>query len=48
MTWLYRLTTGEQNYKLASVIGIITFAVCATFSLIVYSRSGSAKEGKFL
>ena len=48
VTWLYRITTGEQNYKLASVIGIITFAVCATFSLIVYSRSGSAKEGKFL
>lgn len=48
VTWLYRITTGEQNYKLASVIGIITFAVCAVFSLIVYSRSGSAKEGEFL
>lgn len=47
VTWLYRITTGEQNYKLASVIGIITFVVCAAFSLIVYSRSGSAKEGKF-
>ncbi len=48
VTWLYRITTGEQNYKLASVIGIITFAVCAVFSLIVYSRSGSAGEEKFL
>ena len=44
ITWLYRITTGEQNYKLASVIGIITFVICAVFSLIVYNRSGSAKE----
>jgi len=44
ITWLYRITTGEQNYKLASVIGIITFAVSAAFSLIVYSRS--MKEGR--
>ena len=47
ITWLYRITTGEQNYKLASVIGIITFAVCAVFSLIVYSRTASAGEGDF-
>jgi len=47
ITWLYRITTGEQNYKLASVIGIITFAVSAAFSLIVYSRTSSAKEGEF-
>ncbi len=48
ITWLYRITTGEQNYKLASVIGIVTFLVCAAFSLIVYSRSLSAgKEGDF-
>ncbi len=48
ITWLYRITTGEQNYKLASVIGIVTFAVSATFSLIVYSRSaGEGREGDF-
>ncbi|MCI8387692.1 MAG: sugar ABC transporter permease [Clostridiales bacterium] len=48
ITWLYRITTGEQNYKLASVIGIATFVVCAVFSLIVYSRTGSAnREGDF-
>lgn len=47
VTWLYRITTGEQNYKLASVIGILTFAVCAVFSLIVYSRTASAGEGDF-
>ncbi len=47
ITWLYRITTGEQNYKLASVIGIITFVVCAAFSLIVYSRTSSAGEGDF-
>ncbi len=47
ITWLYRITTGEQNYKLASVIGIITFVICASMSLIVYSRSLSGKEGEF-
>lgn len=47
ITWLYRITTGEQNYKLASVIGIITFVVCAVFSLIVYSRTASSGEGDF-
>ncbi len=47
ITWLYRITTGEQNYKLASVIGIITFVICAAFSLIVYSKSLSGKEGSF-
>ncbi len=47
ITWLYRITTGQQNYKLASVIGIITFAVCAAFSLAVYSRTASAGEGDF-
>ena len=47
ITWLYRITTGEQNYKLASVIGIITFVICAAFSLIVYSKSLSGKEGDF-
>ncbi len=48
ITWLYRITTGEQNYKLASVIGIITFVISAAFSLIVYSRSLSAgREGDF-
>ena len=47
ITWLYRITTGEQNYKLASVIGIITFVVCAVFSLAVYSRTASAGEGDF-
>lgn len=47
VTWLYRITTGEQNYKLASVIGIITFMVCAVFSLIVYSRTAADREGDF-
>ncbi len=47
ITWLYRITTGEQNYKLASVIGIITFVICASLSLIVYSRALKGGEGDF-
>lgn len=47
ITWLYRITTGEQNYKLASVIGILTFLVCAVFSLAVYARTSKSGEGDF-
>ncbi len=38
VTWLFRLTNEYYNYKMASVIGIIVFIICATFTLITYSR----------
>ena len=44
VTWLYKLTVQEQNYKFASVIGIIVFVVVAFFSLIFYSRSKAVKN----
>lgn len=38
VTWLFRLTNEYYNYKMASVIGIIVFIICATFTLLTYTR----------
>lgn len=44
ITWLYKQTVNEQNYNLASAIGILTFILVASMSLIVYNTSKSAKR----
>lgn len=46
ITWLFTLTNNESNYKMASVIGIIVFAICATLTLICFSRlvAGNREE----
>ena len=38
VTWLFRLTNEYYNYKIASVIGILVFIICAAFTLITFSR----------
>ena len=38
VTWLYRLTQDQSNYKMASVIGILVFVVCAILTLVAFSR----------
>lgn len=38
ITWLFRLTNDYSNYKMASVIGIITFVICALLTLTTYTR----------
>ncbi len=38
VTWLYRLTQDKYNYKMASVIGIFVFIICATFTLIAFNK----------
>lgn len=38
VTWLFRLTNEYYNYKMASVIGIIVFIICAAFTLLSFSR----------
>ena len=44
VTWLYRLTTDKNpQYNVASVIGIIIFAISATASLIVYGKSSASR-----
>lgn len=39
VTWLFRLTNEYYNYKMASVIGIIVFIICAAFTLVTFSRT---------
>lgn len=38
VTWLFRLTNEYYNYKMASVIGIIVFIICAAFTLFTFTR----------
>ena len=44
VTWLYKQTVDQQNYNLASAIGIIVFLVSAGLSLLVYNSSASARK----
>ncbi|MCL2079701.1 MAG: sugar ABC transporter permease [Oscillospiraceae bacterium] len=48
VTWLHRLTQEQYDYKMASVIGIMVFVVCAVFTLIAFNLViGRNKEDKF-
>ncbi len=38
VTWLFRLTNDYYNYKMASVIGIIVFIICAAFTLLTFTH----------
>lgn len=44
VTWLYKLTVNEQNYALASTIGIIIFLLLASISLLTYNKSNAVQE----
>ncbi len=44
VTWLYRLTQDQSNYKMASVIGILVFIVCSSITLSAFTRL--TREGK--
>ena len=44
VTWLYKLTADQKDYKLAAVIGILVFIVCAIGSLITFNMSKAAKN----
>ena len=48
VTWLFRLTQEYYNYKMASVIGIAVFVICAAFTLIAFNMMTSGdKEGGY-
>ncbi|HRX57859.1 MAG TPA: sugar ABC transporter permease [Eubacteriales bacterium] len=48
VTWLYRLTNDSYNYKMASVIGILVFLVCAVFTLLAFNYTfRKGREGRF-
>lgn len=38
VTWLFRLTQEYYNYKMAAVIGIVVFVICAAFTLVTFNR----------
>ena len=38
VTWLFRLTNEYYDYKMASVIGIFVFIICAAFTILSFSR----------
>ena len=44
ITWLYTLSLEKNDYKMAAVIGILTFVVVAGISLIVYNVAPSMKN----
>ncbi len=50
ITYIYKLVTAKNNeqYGLASAIGIFVFIICAIISMIIYNKSSSvAKEDQF-
>lgn len=44
VTWLYKMTVQDTDYKMASVIGIMVFVVTAVISLAVYNILPSVKD----
>ena len=44
VTWLYKLSVDRQQYNMAAVIGIFTFAVLSVVSLVTYRSTGSYKD----
>jgi arabinogalactan oligomer/maltooligosaccharide transport system permease protein len=44
VTWLYNLTVNQQDYNLASTIGILIFVVCGLASLVTFNLTSSAKK----
>ena len=48
VTWLFRLTQDYYNYKMASVIGIVVFVICAVFTLVAFNfMIQGDKEGTY-
>ncbi len=44
VTWLYKMTVNDTNYKMAACIGIMVFVVVAVISLLVYGILPSVKD----
>lgn len=44
ITWLYKMTVTDSNYKLAAVMGVVVFAVCALVNLGVYNLIPSVRR----
>ena len=44
VTWLFKLTLFEQDYKMASTLGIIIFVISSFISLIMFSKIKGVKD----
>ena len=44
ITWLYKMTVNNTNYKLAAVIGVIVFIITAIINVTVYNMIPSVKN----
>jgi len=44
ITWLYKMTVTDSDYKMAAVIGIIVFIITAVISLTVYNMIPSVRH----
>ena len=44
VTWLYKMTINDTNYRMAAVIGIMVFVVTAVISLVVYGMLPSVRD----
>ena len=44
VTWLYKMTINDTNYRMAAVLGIMVFVVTAVISLVVYGMLPSVKD----
>ena len=44
VTWLYKLTIENGDYNTGAIIGIFTFLITATITLITYRRSKAYNE----
>ena len=44
VTWLYKLTITDGQYNTGAVVGILTFAITSTLTLITYRNSKAYKE----
>ena len=44
VTWLYKLTVDSGDYNLGAVIGIFTFIITSTITLVTYRRSKAYNE----
>ena len=44
VTWLYKMTVNDTNYKMAAVLGIMVFIVTAVVTMAVYNRLPSVRD----
>ena len=48
VTWLFRLTQENYNYKMAAVIGAVVFVISAAFTLVTFNQLVKGdKDGDF-